>query len=237
MRLVKIIACFVGVLLLSGLVFVGWVYRDVEHPRLPRGWPAGSVWIGSPLLRYALAGSWIGCRLDTLRNIDTCKFANFRGKVWSESDYTTCDEKPPVKDERLLLRPDRQSVDLIWLRDGTLLVNKEECDSRNGFKEEKTGDSGRRRLNYRVRAVYPDRAKTAGIEGDVILNVAIEPDGTISNVVAERGDPTLAQAAIEAVRRWRYDPILPSSRPTETHSTVTVQFRLRPLPSADVPPN
>jgi TonB family protein len=58
-----------------------------------------------------------------------------------------------------------------------------------------------------VRPVYPPAAKAAGIEGPVTLRASVEKDGSVSDVEVLRGDPQLAEAAVEAVRQWRYPPM------------------------------
>ena len=85
---------------------------------------------------------------------------------------------------------------------------------------------------------YPSLALQAGIGGVVQLKVVIAKDGTVKQVdlVAEHlsrkadgfgGDgPTLAPAAIEAVRRWAYQPTLLNGDPVEVVTTVNVTFRL-----------
>jgi TonB family protein len=58
-----------------------------------------------------------------------------------------------------------------------------------------------------VRPIYPPAAKAAGIQGNVLLRATVEKDGSVSNLEIMMGDPQLAQAAIEAVRQWRYAPM------------------------------
>jgi TonB family protein len=58
-----------------------------------------------------------------------------------------------------------------------------------------------------VRPVYPPAAKAAGIQGGVTLRVTVEKDGSVSNLEVLIGDPQFAQAAMEAVRQWRYAPM------------------------------
>jgi TonB family protein len=58
-----------------------------------------------------------------------------------------------------------------------------------------------------VRPVYPPEAKEAGIEGRVTLRATVEKDGSVSNLETLAGDPQFAQAAKEAVRQWRYEPM------------------------------
>jgi protein TonB len=88
--------------------------------------------------------------------------------------------------------------------------------------------------------VYPPLARQAGITGVVELNVWIAKDGNVKGVglVAEHlskgasglgdasGQPSLASAAIEAVRRWVYQPTLLNGDPVEVATTVNVTFSL-----------
>src|SRR5271166_162422 len=55
---------------------------------------------------------------------------------------------------------------------------------------------------------YPQLAKQARIQGQVVLQAEISKDGTIQNLQLISGHPMLAPAAIEAVKQWRYKPYL-----------------------------
>ncbi len=79
-------------------------------------------------------------------------------------------------------------------------------------------------VTYKVAPVYPDQAKAAGIEGDVVLHVIVGTDGAIKEATVVSGDPILVQAALDAVRQWKYRPTLLNSKPVEVDSTVTVRF-------------
>src|SRR5579862_5440069 len=116
MRILKIIAALVGVLAVLMLAFIGRLRWESQHPTLPKGWPSGSVWLEAPRTwpGVLLVGYWVGCSLDTKRNVDTCRFADFKGKIVHEDDYTTCDDKPPIPDWGLWLRPGHQSFGSIF---------------------------------------------------------------------------------------------------------------------------
>jgi TonB family protein len=58
-----------------------------------------------------------------------------------------------------------------------------------------------------VRPVYPPAAKADGIEGKVTLRTTVDKDGSVSHAEVLVGDPEFAQAAIEAVCQWRYEPM------------------------------
>lgn len=78
----------------------------------------------------------------------------------------------------------------------------------------------------RVQPRYPSLAMERHIEGDVVLQAHIRKNGTVGRVRQVKGDPLLAEAAREAVKQWRYQPMRQGDTPIETDITVTIQFRL-----------
>jgi protein TonB len=76
--------------------------------------------------------------------------------------------------------------------------------------------------------VYPALARAAGVQGVVILEVTIGADGVVSDAQVLRSIPLLDQAALDAVRQWRYEPTLLNGVPTPVILTVTVNFVLPP---------
>ena len=74
--------------------------------------------------------------------------------------------------------------------------------------------------------VYPLIAKAARVEGTVILQATISASGTIENLRVVSGHPMLQQAAMDAVRNWRYRPYLLNGQPVEVETTVNVIFTL-----------
>jgi protein TonB len=81
-------------------------------------------------------------------------------------------------------------------------------------------------LIHRVEPQYPALAKTAHIQGSVILAALIGRDGTIQNLQVVSGHPLLAPAAINAVREWRYQPYILNEVPVEVETRITVNFIL-----------
>jgi TonB family protein len=79
-----------------------------------------------------------------------------------------------------------------------------------------------------VRPDYPPAAKAAGIQGAVMLRVNVEKDGSVSDVETLNGDSQLAQAAMEAVRQWRYAPMEKAGV-----TDVTLNFTLTKGDNAD----
>jgi len=77
-----------------------------------------------------------------------------------------------------------------------------------------------------VNPVYPDIARQARVQGVVILECTISPQGKVTDVKVLRGIPLLDQAATDAVRQWVYTPTLLNGVPVPVIMTVTVNFKL-----------
>jgi len=75
-----------------------------------------------------------------------------------------------------------------------------------------------------VKPAYPETAMAAGVQGIVILEALIEQDGSVGDVRILRSIALLDQAAVEAVRQWRFTPTLLNGQPVEVLMTVTVNF-------------
>jgi protein TonB len=65
------------------------------------------------------------------------------------------------------------------------------------------------------------------VQGPVVLQCVITTEGKVSEVVVVRGHPLLDEAAVAAVRAWRYRPTLLNGEPVSVILTVTVTFSLR----------
>ncbi|HLJ28663.1 MAG TPA: TonB family protein [Candidatus Angelobacter sp.] len=81
-------------------------------------------------------------------------------------------------------------------------------------------------LINKVEPPYPQMAKIAHVQGDVVLQALISKQGTIENLRAISGHPILIQAAMDAVRQWRYRPYMLSGEPVEVETTITVKFHM-----------
>jgi protein TonB len=77
-----------------------------------------------------------------------------------------------------------------------------------------------------VQPVYPPIARAARISGTVSLAATIGKDGTIQNLRVVSGPPMLQQAALDAVRRWRYKPTVLDGVPVDVETTISVVFSL-----------
>ena len=81
-------------------------------------------------------------------------------------------------------------------------------------------------LLRRVEPVYPPLAKTARIQGQVVLHAVISKSGSIENLQVMSGHPMLVQSALDAVRQWKYKPYILNGEPVEVDTTVTVNYNL-----------
>jgi TonB family protein len=89
------------------------------------------------------------------------------------------------------------------------------------------GNVAKANLVDRVDPVYPEEARAARMDGDVLLHIVLATDGTIKDLHVVSGDPILAKAALEAVKQWRYKPTLLNGKTVEVDSTVLVMFRAK----------
>lgn len=81
-------------------------------------------------------------------------------------------------------------------------------------------------LIRRVLPVYPPLARTARIQGAVVLFAMISKAGTIDKLRTVSGHPMLVQAAVDAVSQWRYRPYILNNEPVEVETQITVNFVL-----------
>jgi periplasmic protein TonB len=81
-------------------------------------------------------------------------------------------------------------------------------------------------LIRKTEPVYPPIARTARIQGQVLLTAIISKTGNIENLTLVSGHPMLVPAAIAAVQQWQYRPFLLNGEPVEVETIVTVTFQL-----------
>jgi len=88
------------------------------------------------------------------------------------------------------------------------------------------GNVQQAKLVSQPRPVYPPLAKQARIQGTVRLEAVISKDGMIEQLKVVSGHPLLVQSALDAVRRWRYQPTYLNNEPVEVATTIDVNFTL-----------
>jgi TonB family protein len=81
-------------------------------------------------------------------------------------------------------------------------------------------------LVNQVSPVYPAAAKLQRVQGIVAVRILIDKEGRVKKAEVVSGDPLLIQAALDAVRQWRYKPGTLGGAPRESDATVNVAFAL-----------
>jgi protein TonB len=81
-------------------------------------------------------------------------------------------------------------------------------------------------LVKKVNPDYPKDARKQRIQGVVALRVRINTTGDVTDATLISGHPALAQAAIDAVKQWKYKPSLLNGQPAEVETQVVVNFTL-----------
>jgi TonB family protein len=82
------------------------------------------------------------------------------------------------------------------------------------------------KLVHRVDPAYPQMARMAKIQGEVRLLVVVGDDGKTHDIHAISGHPILIQAAMDAVREWKYTPATCAFSPINVETLVWVGFHL-----------
>ena len=89
-------------------------------------------------------------------------------------------------------------------------------------------DTAEPQLIQRVSPEYPPEAARRGIEGSVGVTFTVSSDGKVSDIIIVNAEPSdiFDRAAVDAVRRWRYEPKKVGGVPVEAHLQARVQFKL-----------
>jgi TonB family protein len=116
----------------------------------------------------------------------------------------------------------QQNDNIDWLEKW---INSLELAFRGSISEDQS--EFLKRLTYHPDPVYPDLARRAGVHGFVTLQVKFTKDGRVEVQKVVEGEPVLADAAMDAVKRWRGRPAWIKGKQCEVISTVTFDFQLR----------
>jgi len=82
-------------------------------------------------------------------------------------------------------------------------------------------------LTYHPNPAYPAEARLAGIQGFVVLDAAINEDGTVRSVgVVDSSNSIFENPSIDVVRKWIFKPTLLNKEPTATTATITLNYSL-----------
>ncbi len=82
-------------------------------------------------------------------------------------------------------------------------------------------------LIKRVEPVYPELALKARVQGRIVLVINVDEEGNVTEAKVQSGHPILNDAAVTAVKQWKYRPTLLNGKPVPVIATVTVVFNLK----------
>ena len=80
-------------------------------------------------------------------------------------------------------------------------------------------------LIHRVEPVYPPEARKERLQGMIALQVVVGRDGSISSMRALNGPDILAQAAMDALRWWKFEPYRINGEPAPVETTLAIEFK------------
>jgi TonB family protein len=80
-------------------------------------------------------------------------------------------------------------------------------------------------VTHRVDPDYPPAARPANLQGVIVLDVVVGRDGSVVDVHARNGPEILAQAAMDAMRWWRFEPYRVEGRAVVAETTVAMEFK------------
>jgi TonB family protein len=129
---------------------------------------------------------------------------------------------PPPEDKPVRLARTKQRITSMVLAlclalGGLALVSSQPARA----QEQAKGDELLRKAKVRVAPVYPDVARRMSIVGTVRLAVVVGPNGTVKSSKPVGGHPLLVSAAMDAMKRWKFEP-------AATESSGIVEFKFQP---------
>jgi protein TonB len=81
------------------------------------------------------------------------------------------------------------------------------------------------RLIHKINPIYPASAREGRLQGNVVLSVVVQKNGKIGKVKVISGHPMLAQAAVQAVKGWLYEPFRLNGQAVDAEAQITFNFK------------
>jgi len=92
---------------------------------------------------------------------------------------------------------------------------------RNAVGQTSQSEEINRRAKSKVQPPYPDLARKMNITGTVKIEVTVAPNGTVKEARVVGGHPVLASSALDAARKWRFEP-------STSESSGVIEFKFEP---------
>jgi TonB family protein len=100
-------------------------------------------------------------------------------------------------------------------------IAKPICGTAQQAQQPQSNEEFVRRAKSKVQPAYPDLARKMNISGTVKVEVVVLPNGTVKDARVVGGHPVLATAAVDAAKKWRFEP-------ASTESTGIIDFKFDP---------
>lgn len=127
---------------------------------------------------------------------------------------------------RFLIPPNLEKTPPYTPHSGTGTKNEEDNSSESVERVMRGGKVQAALLIHRVIPEYPSVARAEHLQGTVRIHAIIGKDGGIRSLRVMRGACSLAKAAVDAVKEWRYRPTMIQGNPVEVDTTIDVTFAL-----------
>lgn len=124
-----------------------------------------------------------------------------------------------------LLEEDQPETDADTLNSGLAVGNKQ--PARPTAPVPVGGEVRQAKLISEVPPVYPQLAKAQHVSGNVTIDALIDANGRVTTMKLISGPSLLHQAAMDALKQWKYQPATLDGKAVPMHLTVTIQFRLQ----------
>ena len=85
--------------------------------------------------------------------------------------------------------------------------------------QDASSDATKRKVKSKVLPDYPELARQLSLQGKVRVETTVSPDGHVTGTKVVGGNPVLASAAVDAIKRWRFEPA-----PKESTELIEVDF-------------
>jgi TonB family protein len=216
----------VGVALLMGTVFavrIGWLKVGRQH-RESRAATTASA-LSAPATSAAMRGDATGGSPGTMTP------ANAQNKSTPGQSGTGENARVPEGSLRVyengkeIFRMPPSEASATEVRSG-----EKDANAGSGLQPasvvELSPDAAEGNLLRRVEPEYPEQALTQRVQGPVLLDVRISQEGAVQEIKVVSGEPLLAEAAIAAVRQWRFKPQMVNGHAVEMETRITLKFTL-----------
>jgi TonB family protein len=135
---------------------------------------------------------------------------------------------PPSKISGAVISTPPSDGGLVVTENGKVIYRGSPSETADSAPSSDATDPSLMRVVHRVEPEYPPEARAGHIQGSVVLDVEVLGDGKVGNVGILTGDPLLAEAAVQAVKQWTYEPNVGDGRDIGSQTRVTITFTLPP---------